>query len=187
MSKAGMSRKIAMCLCLAALPLAACKQEKPAEDQAVVLHPLMKGTVAPQAQILWDTSAKAMNDKGDPDGSAVTAADWETMAKAAAALSEAADKLVAAKTVLVVEPGQKIQDEDIKGSSNAKQVQGFIDGDRAAFKAMSEALAQNARGFIEAIKTRDAAKLNQVSGDLDAVCEACHKQFWYPQQASLPQ
>lgn len=181
------SKGTILCLSMIALPLVACGEDAPAQNQAVVLHPLMKEIVAPQAQVLWDISAKAMNDQGDPDGTAMTAADWDAIGKAASALDEASKKLAVAKVINVVEPGQKIQDEDVNGSPTAAKVQGYVDADKAVFAAMSEAMANNAQGFIEAAKNRDAVKLSEVSGELDAVCETCHKQFWYPQQAALPQ
>ena len=45
---------------------------------------------------------------------------------------------------------------------------------------MSQALA----GSMEQIgaEAKDAAKLFEVSGALDQVCESCHMKFWYPEQ-----
>jgi cytochrome c556 len=36
--------------------------------------------------------------------------------------------------------------------------------------------------LLAAAKNRDATKLMDAAGGLDQVCEACHIQFWYPEQ-----
>jgi cytochrome c556 len=36
--------------------------------------------------------------------------------------------------------------------------------------------------IIAAAKAKDAAKVFEVSGALDQVCEDCHQKFWYPGQ-----
>jgi cytochrome c556 len=47
---------------------------------------------------------------------------------------------------------------------------------------MSQALAASMDQIGAAARVKDAAKLFEVSGALDQVCETCHMKFWYPEQ-----
>jgi len=76
----------------------------------------------------------------------------------------------------------KIEGEGNSGALSAKQVQALIDKDPAGFRAMSQALAGSMEQIGAAAKAKDAAKLFEVSGALDQVCESCHMKFWYPEQ-----
>ncbi len=153
-----------------------------ADGPSIVLLDIMKGTVAPQAQILWDVGNRGMDDDGKADGSKLSAADWSKLSEAALAMKAASASMAAASKVTAVPPGGKLQNEGEPGSFSAAQVQAFIDADPKAFATHAQALAAVSEEFAEAAKTKDAAELMDASGKLDAVCEACHMQFWYPEQ-----
>lgn len=180
---------IGFTLAVGALGVAGCRNEASNETapQAVTpasLHATMKQVVAPQAQILWDVSNRAVDEQGKPDPSKLSGAEWSQIAAAGGKVEAVAKGLAAAATITVAAPGEKIQDEGTQGGSTAAQVKGFIAADRPGFNAFSEALAADAREFVEAAKAKDGAKLAQVSGELDEVCESCHVKYWYPQQAA---
>lgn len=165
---------------LGALLLAAgCAPKAPAPT----VQDSMANVVAPQAQAIWDISNRAMNDQGTPDASKITEADWAKIAAAGQQITDRSKSLAEAKKVVVAAEGVKLQDEGGSGSgSNAKQVQGFIDANPAAFADHAKKLMATGETLIAASKAKDVAKLSQVSDSLDGVCEACHMQFWYPQQ-----
>jgi cytochrome c556 len=148
----------------------------------VVLHPLMKDIVAPQAQVLWDVGNRGMDDDGKPDVSKLSGADWDKLAKAAQAMKETSIALAEAPRVAVTAGGAKIQDEGSAGALTAQQIQRIIDADPKGFASAARALATVSDGFLDAARGRDAAKLMEASGGLDQACEACHLKFWYPEQ-----
>jgi len=181
-------KTIALAVGLSVL-LSAC-QNKPedaagqAGKPAGTLQKAMKTVIAPQAQILWDISNKGMNDEGGPDGSRLKEEDWAKIAAAGAMLEAKANELAETKAIVVAHPGEKLQDEENPGASNASQVQGFIDKDSQGFSDMARALAQSGADFADAGKQKDAVKLSNASNALDQVCESCHLRYWYPQQAA---
>ncbi len=152
--------------------------------QALMLHPLMKDVVAPQAQVLWDIGNKGMDDDGKADGSKLKPADWTALLAASQKMKDAASAVAAAQQIAIAPAGAKLQDEGAPGASTPKQIQGYIDANRAAFAYHAKKLAGVADDFYQAAKARDAAKLMDASSRLDEVCEACHTQFWYPEQAA---
>jgi cytochrome c556 len=146
------------------------------------LHYLMKNVVAVQTQVIWDLGNRAQDDQGNPDASKLAAADWTKIMDAATKVRQASQTLARADHVLVAAPGVKIEGEGNPGALGAKQVQAAIDADPAAFRTMSQALAASMDQIGAAARVKDAAKLFEVSGALDQVCETCHMKFWYPEQ-----
>ena len=146
------------------------------------LHDLMKNVVAVQTQVVWDIGNQALDDQGNPDASKLAAADWTRIIDAATKVRQASQTLARADHVQAAAPGMKIEGEGNSGALGAKQVQALIDKDPAGFRAMSQALAGSMEQIGAAAKAKDAAKLFEVSGALDQVCESCHMKFWYPEQ-----
>lgn len=149
----------------------------------VFLHAIMKDTVAPQAQLLWDVGNRALDDDGNPNVSKLTAADWTKLGKAALAMKTAAQSLADAPKVSIGPAGTKVQDEGGPGGgATAAQIQGYIDADPKSFAEHARALAGVSDAFLTASKTHDAKTLGDASSKLDEVCEACHVKYWYPDQ-----
>lgn len=151
-----------------------------AADKQLFLYPLMKATVAPQAQILWDVGNRAYDDDGNVSVKKLTAADWSKLGKAAQAMKAAAQAMADAPAVAVAPAGTKLQDEGAPGVATAKQIQGFIDANPRDFAEHAKALADVSDAFLKASQTKDGPTLADASGRLDEVCESCHVKYWYP-------
>lgn len=143
-----------------------------------VVYTVMKDMVAPQADRLWDVGNRAVNDDGEPDVSQLSTQDWEKLADAAAKMKAAATSLSTTGDITVAPPGVKIAES----AATPEQIQQFIAKDRKAFAQYAADLADVSDGYLQAAATRDAVKLADAAGRMDVVCEACHMQFWYPEQ-----
>lgn len=147
------------------------------------LHELMKNVVAIQAQVIWDVGNNAQNEAGDPDPSKMKPADWAKVATAAGKVKAASHALATAPHVMAAAPGQKIDGEGgTPGAFGAREVQKAIDANPKVFQAFAQQLTRSMDELVAASKARDAKKLFDVSGRLDQECEACHVQFWYPDE-----
>lgn len=173
-------RRLACAVLAGGLLLAA---EGMTQKPVPTVHESMTDVIAPQANVLWEVSNGALDDDGNPDASRMKPAQWDQIAAAGQRMHEMAVALATADRLVVAAPGAKIDGEDGPEGTSAAQVQGFIDADHAAFVEHARALAAAAETFVTAAKAKDAAKLGEVAGTLDQVCEACHIQFWYPNQA----
>ena len=142
----------------------------------------MERVVVPTSKALWDVSNTKQDDNGNVDASKVTDADWKQVEDAATQMKAAAETLASATQTVVAPPGVAIHDEGTPDGSSAKQVQGFIDADPAAFAAYAKALAASGEAIRQAAATRNAMQFGDEAGKLDGVCEQCHVKFWYPQQ-----
>jgi cytochrome c556 len=165
--------------------LAVCAAVHAADTKPVAsttLHEAMKNVVAVQTQIVWDVSNEASNDAGEPDASKLKPADWAKIANAAMKVSQVAQAYAQEGPVVVARPGQKIDGEGTPNAWGAKQVQGAIEKNPAAFRAFASQLKVAMDGVVASTRSKNAAKLAEASGTLDQICENCHTQFWYPEQ-----
>jgi len=153
-----------------------------ASGDSAVVYTLMKDVVAPQADRLWDVGNRGVNDDGEPDGSNLSAQDWEKLADAAGKMKAAATGMSTAREIIAAPPGVKIGEEGTPGAATAQQIQQFIAKDPRGFARHAAELADISEVYIQAAAGRDAVKLQDAAGRMDAVCEACHMQFWYPEQ-----
>lgn len=161
-----------------ALALAACHSQQPAPT----LHEVMLGAVDSNADILWQTSAKGLDEAGYPKSGLLTPDQWKAMAQAAVDLGKGADLLVKAEGMRVVPAGIRIKDEGIAGAASGALVQQRIDAAPQDLRSHAIALRQIAGQFSDAIDARDVVRLSAASDRMDQVCESCHVQFWYPDQ-----
>jgi len=171
-------------MCAALIAASVCALATAADPaKSLTLFEAMKDTVVPKTQVIWDITNAAQDDVGNVSAKALKAGDWAKIASAAQATSGAMRSLLAQQRVIAAPPGKKIQGEGTPGAFGAREVQKTIDASPAAFAAFSKQLLAAMDGIVAATKARDAAKVGSVAGELDGICEACHKVFWYPQQA----
>lgn len=171
----------------AAAVLAGCspQQAPEAAAQGPSLHEVMAGTIDPNADVLWKTSAKGLDEAGLPKAGLLSGQDWAAMAAAARELGKGAELLARPGPLRVVPPGGRIKDEGEKGAATAAQVQQCLDAKGDDFRHHAQALRAIAGQFDAAITARDVMRLTKASDGLDGVCEGCHVQFWYPGEKPL--
>jgi hypothetical protein len=146
------------------------------------LHDLMKNVVAVQTQAIWDVGNQAQDDHGNPDATKLKAEDWSKVISAGGKVRQVSQTLVQTDHVVAVPPGAKLDDQTNPGALGAKEMQAAIDANPAEFRTLAQALSASMDQIVAAAKAKDAAKLFDVSGGLDQVCENCHLRFWYPEQ-----
>jgi hypothetical protein len=141
------------------------------------LADIMEGIVMSSADVLWTSVSVDVSTEGEKITAPETEEDWTRLRHAAVTL--------AASTNLLVVPGLKIDNpadstESAQGELSPAAIAKLRNENLPAWAAHAEALHQTALQAIKAIDDHNAEGLNDVGGDLDAVCESCHLQFWYP-------
>ena len=180
MGRIGVMKPVTRALTVVALLAAACEVHSATAPRD--LHDLMKNDVAVQTQVIWDVGNRAQDDEGNPDASKLAADDWAKLTDAAGKVRQVARTLAHSEHILAAAPGVKIDGEGNPDAPGAKQVQAALDANPKEFQALSQALATSMDQVVAAAKAKDAAKLFDVSGALDQVCEDCHVKFWYPEK-----
>lgn len=143
----------------------------------------MVESLAPQSNLLWEISAKLYADSGEIDASLLSEQDWSTMRQAAVDM-RAVSLVLQDSPPPVAAPGAKLQGEEGGGALNAAQIQALIDAEPEAFAAEAGKLVKVADEFLTAIEARDGAAIDELSGQLNEACSACHLRFWFPGQSA---
>jgi len=70
----------------------------------------------------------------------------------------------------------------IEGGGNLEvaKIQQRLDSRYPELIGFAGALRQVGLKVVAAVDRKDVAAMTDVGGELDEVCEACHKVFWYP-------
>jgi len=147
----------------------------------VNLQRIMVSNVNPSGLALWDVTNNAMDDSGKVSAKKLTEENWKKLLEMGTQLEEGGRALATSEKVIAASPGSKLQDEANPGASTAQDVQRLIDARPAEFRRHALALQKTGADIVTAVKKHDAKRLDALSGSLDAVCEACHTGFWYPQ------
>lgn len=147
----------------------------------------MTKVMQPNAQIIWDITSHAFNEKGDGlDGAKISPADWIRLAQAGRTVRDRARILAEAPRVTAATPDEAIMGgasshagaKQTWDAASVAQVQGLIDADRAGFARHASALAEAMDRLLKAAHAKDAATVYAVSADLDEKCDGCHQPFW---------
>jgi len=146
---------------------------------------LMSGEVDPAADGLWLSVATISTREGVVQRKPHTEAEWQEERGHAISLIEASNLLMMPGRV-VAYPGQALESPPGEGDYTPEQSLAAIRKDPAVFTAFASVLQQSSLSALRAIEARDADKLLEAGGDIDAACEQCHRRFWYPTAAGAP-
>jgi cytochrome c556 len=155
--------------------IAAESARKPAAAGPASLQDVMKGKIAPAADVVW----MAVGSVDDKDVKPETPAQWKKVRDAALVLASA-PTLLAGPDLPIVRPGNKLQDEGQDGNLSSAEMKTKIAANRAEFAGYAKALQAHANDVVKAVDRKDADAIMEIGGAIDEACEACHTKFWYP-------
>jgi hypothetical protein len=153
----------------------------PAGDvQAVVsIKELMENVVDPIADRVFDAVAVDVTEKGVVEHRPTTDEDWASVRQGAVTLAESSNLLKMPRAVAPA--GEPARQNDPNGPELAPaEIQKHIDADRALWNRHADDLRSEGLKILEIVEARDTDKLFQAGSELDAVCENCHLEYWYP-------
>jgi hypothetical protein len=129
--------------------------------------------------VWWETSAK-----GIVAHRPTTEDDWNRVRTAAVTIAEGIYLLKVPRPF--APPGD---DNDSFGPNppelSPAQIRAKLDRDPVLWNAKIEALRNVALATLDAMKHRDVEALFEAGADLDAACEGCHLEYWYPRDKKI--
>ncbi len=160
-------------------PVAATKPE-PASSYYVAsatLQELMDSMVDPAANQLWNAVSFRADASGTHEIKPTTTEEWHQLRRAAIVIVESANLMaVPGRRVAVGSTTQAGADLDVSAiqkrvATRHEELMGFAAGMRDIGGKL-----------VTAADQKNLAALDELGGELDTICEACHKSFWYPEQ-----
>ena len=178
---------------LLAVAAVACSSPKPAAPPAaaapamkavVSVKELMRFTIDPIADNIFDAVTWDITKKGVVHVEPRTEEDWEKVKIGAVTLAEA--------VYLLKVPRPFAPAGDVNNSTGPNppelsptQIKEKVDKDPVLWDAKIEALRNAAMEIMQIADKKDADALFEASADIDNACEACHLEYWYPGEKAL--
>jgi hypothetical protein len=160
-------------------PAAQTQQTAPVMKPVVSVKELMRFTIDPLADNIFDAVTWDITKKGIAETKPTTDEDWEKVKIGAVTLAEA--------VYLLKVPRQFAPDGDVNNSTGPNppelspaQIKAKVDKDPVLWDAKIEALRNAAKEIMQIADRKDANALFEASADVDNACEACHLEYWYP-------
>lgn len=139
---------------------------------------LMENIIDPQADFVFDAVGVDVGPKGTVETKPTTDDDWTRIQRGAYVLAEAANLLKMPRKV--APDGDANTGGPGQPELSPLQIQAKIDENRMLWNSHADALRTEALKVIAIVKARDADKLFAAGSAIDAACEACHLDYWYP-------
>jgi hypothetical protein len=149
-----------------------------AESDLLDVREVMLGPVSESISGIWDVGNSAMGDDGGLDGSVMEFGDWFKLEEAAVNLQGEALLMAWSENIVSAKPGTA---EGETGIVSMEDVQRYIDANPDGFRAMAQAMADNAGALAEAASQQDAETAGTLIDQLNGDCETCHSAYWYPE------
>jgi len=137
---------------------------------------IMLSMVDPKADNIWNSVATIVTLEGTEERRPRTDEDWTNLHHDAITLVEATNLLLMERQV--AKPGVKSENPGIELEPD--QIAERIAQDRSTWNQHVRDLHDQGMVMLKAIEAHDVDTLFDQGGNLDAVCEGCHRQYWYP-------
>jgi hypothetical protein len=168
--------------------LAACQQVAPAVSATAVqiqpvasIQEVMQAFIDPSADAIWEAVSTTITSKGVEEKKPQNEAEWQAIRLHAIRVIEGAS-LLQVPGRKVVQEGGKLEDDHVEGNAKLEDIVASVAKDPASFSAAARTLQTSARAVLAAIDARDLQRIGETGSALDAACESCHLNYWYPNQ-----
>lgn len=168
-------------------PQPAAPPPPPAQDlwgemkPVVSVKELMRDLLDPLSDNIFEAIGTEVTDKGTVEKMPTTDADWERIRIGATAMAEGAYLL---KMKRPFAPAGDVNNSVGPDASelSPSEILAKVQADPVEWNARIEALRNVGLEALDVVKNKRASELWDVSENLDAACEACHRSYWYPKE-----
>jgi hypothetical protein len=170
----------ALIMALLVLGNVACQKQVPAQAQfnpTATLQEIMTDIIDPNIDYVWNSVATVSTKKGIEERAPKTDEEWAQVRQHALVVLEASNLLLIDGRP-VAHPGANTSAHQVELGPEA--IQKTISENPQSYVAFAHALHESVTKTIVAINAKDVAGLIEQGSAVDAVCEGCHKKFWYP-------
>ena len=161
--------------------LLSCSLLPDAANPPLSVREIMAKVIDPSADLVWGAAGTVEDENGSHDLAPNTEADWVKLSMGAKRLAEGANMLLSGD-LRIAPPGAKSAAPGIE--LEPEQVARLVNADKKTFRAFAIAIRDLASEAEMAALQKNAKPLLDIGSRLDAVCESCHRTFWYPDQKS---
>jgi len=147
----------------------------------VSVKELMRDMIDPASDYVFDSIGSVSNTKGTVETAPKTDADWDRVRFGGVMLAEGAYLLKVPRPFAPPGDENNSTGPDPEELSPA-QIKAKLERDPVLWNAKIEALRNVGLQVLDIVKRKDAKELWDASDNLDQACEACHLEYWYPNE-----
>ena len=181
-----LSSALTLAVVLAAALTAACSEPAPAPSSETppyrtdaTIKDLMLSIIDGNADIVWNSVATTLTDKGPAETLPQTDQDWSRVRSAALTLAESANMLMIPGR-RVARPGEKSETPGVE--LEPEEMDKLIAEDRSSWNTHALALYDAAMETVAAADARKPERVFEIGEHIELACEGCHRQYWYPNE-----
>jgi hypothetical protein len=150
----------------------------------VSVKELMRDMLDPAADNIFDAVGTVVTAAGTTETAPKTDEDWAKVRVGAVSLAEGVYLLKVPRPF--APPGdQNLSIGAAPPELSPAQIRAKVEKDPVLWNAKIEALRNVGLEVLEIVKKKDVKALFDAGGDLDAACETCHVEYWYPGEKEL--
>ncbi len=150
----------------------------------VSVKELMRDMIDPIADNIFDAVAIVDTPHGTERRVPKTEEEWDKIRIGAVTLAEGVSLLKVPRPFAPAGDDSKISPIEGEELSPA-QIQAKVERDPVLWNAKIEALRNVGLEVMDIVRARKVEELWDASDNLDAACESCHVQFWYPREGAI--
>ena len=154
----------------------------PAFKPVASIKEIMDTLVDPQSDVIFEAVATILTKSGTEERAPRTDADWDAVRKGALLLIEGGNLLVVPGRH-AAGPGAKSEVPGVE--LEPAEIEALIKKNPGLFVRRAQGVVGAAIVALKAIEAKDVQALNNAAGGLDAACESCHSDFWYPGEKAI--
>ena len=152
----------------------------------VSVKELMRDMIDPASDYVFNAIGSVSNKKGTVETEPKTDADWDKVRFGGVMLAEGAYLLKVPRPFAPPGDENNSTGPDPEELSPA-QIKAKLERDPVLWNAKIEALRNVGLQVLDIVKRKDAKELWDASDNLDQACEACHLEYWYPNERAYLQ
>jgi cytochrome c556 len=141
------------------------------------IQEIMQSIVDPNIDYVWNSVSSVSTKKSLVEKKPVTDEDWKLVRQHALVVVEVPN-------LLLIEGRHAAAEGSTTSAAPAelegKEIEKLIAANRGEYNQFVLALRNAVQQTLVAIDAKNTDQLVSAGGDVDKVCEACHKRFWYP-------
>ncbi len=145
------------------------------------LHEMMRDVIDPISDLIFDAVGTEVTAKGTVQTEPRTDEDWARVRQGAIILAESANLL---KIPRKPAPDGYVVDPALRGPNAPElapaEIAARIEANRVLWNRFADGMRDEAVKVLAIVDAKDTAKLFAAGSDLDAVCETCHLEYFYP-------
>jgi hypothetical protein len=150
----------------------------------VSVKELMHDMIDPASDLVFDAVSVQVTKQGAVEHAPKTDDDWEKLRVGAVTMAEGVYLLKVPRPFAPAGDDNDSSGPDAEELSPA-QIAAKVQADPVQWNARIEALRNVGLEVLDIVKTRKVDQLWDASDNLDAACENCHVNYWYPNEGKL--